>query len=707
MDRSVTGVWFLRALGLVSLTAALTSSCGGGGGGADATEVDPPAGGPTLPDVDVASPIAQPGDVLFEAPAREPLRFDRVTGARHPGTGALPFADDASPGNPWLDWRFDLTLRAPDGRVLRVPGSFAGDGDGGQRGDVWSARFTPPDEPGVWRAELRLRSGLGINVDEPFDARGVTVFEESFRFRVTPPTGQAKGLFARGVVRAAPDGRLRDADGRLFVKAGAGSPENLLGYVGFDGAVDGLDGGPPGEAGGAPDFLHTFGPQAPSWIPGDPDWAYPDGTPGAARGLVGTLRALAQLGANAIYVVPMNLGGDGRDSHPFFDNGGGGTSPDDPTHVRRYSVTRTEQWARVLEFAQERGLFLQLVLAEREATNIAWLGAADSVERRLFQKQLVAWFGHYPGVEWTLCEENAAPGRPTLQQFTPEELDGMARWIRAWDVDAHPRSVHTDPNDLGLFEAMLDADRADWLECASLQINGDRPGDGHLYGTFPEELQALFRARAGRTVVVHVDEPGDFEVGIASDLHPTAWQDVGAADSEDRRRRVLYDALFSGAGLQWYFGLWSLGDGGGDLTVENLATRAAMFRFTRTARTVYEDTFGGAPAFGPADGLWASDAPGGDLHPAFGRAEVVAAPGGPALVYLPEVRVDGALALGTLGALDPGAAPGSRPGAFTARWMNPRLGVFVGDPAPVDPTLPFTPAPLPPGTSGDWLLVVR
>ena len=64
----------------------------------------------------------------MRAPAWQALELEFATGAVSALHGGIPSEGDLSPGNPWLDWRMDLTLTRPDGVTVRVPGFFAGDG---------------------------------------------------------------------------------------------------------------------------------------------------------------------------------------------------------------------------------------------------------------------------------------------------------------------------------------------------------------------------------------------------------------------------------------------------------------------------------------------------------------------------------------------------------------------------------------------------
>jgi len=58
--------------------------------------------------------------------------------------------------------------------------------------------------------------------------------------------------------------------------------------------------------------------------------------------------------------------------------------------------------------------------------------------------------------------------------------------------------------------------------------------------------------------------------------------DTGLLDrnADDLRRRVLYDVLFSGGNIEWYFGF---ARDGGDISVEDFRSRQAMWTFSRHA----------------------------------------------------------------------------------------------------------------------------
>ena len=55
---------------------------------------------------------------------------------------------DSAP-NPFMDYRLQVHLTGPGGASFVVPGFFDGDGDGGDTGNRWAARFVP-NQVGEW-----------------------------------------------------------------------------------------------------------------------------------------------------------------------------------------------------------------------------------------------------------------------------------------------------------------------------------------------------------------------------------------------------------------------------------------------------------------------------------------------------------------------------------------------------------------------------
>src|SRR6185503_20454661 len=90
------------------------------------------------------------------------------------------------------------------------------------------------------------------------------------------------------------------------------------------------------------------------WKSGDPDWGS-----GKGKGIIGALNWLAAAGANSIYFLPMNIGGDAKDTFPTI-------TEQDKTH---YDTSKLGQWETVFAHCDRVGIFLHFQLAETESTN--------------------------------------------------------------------------------------------------------------------------------------------------------------------------------------------------------------------------------------------------------------------------------------------------------------------------------------------------
>ncbi|MBK8978695.1 MAG: DUF5060 domain-containing protein [Planctomycetes bacterium] len=590
--------------------------------------------------------------VLPAAGVFEPVELAFDTAATAPG-GLNERS--ATPNHPWLDYRLTAWFISSSGRVHEVPGFYAADGRGGNAGSVWKVRFTP-DQAGYWGVYIQFEYGLAINVQDG-SVRGVPLRPDGqiFLMWVPPRTGTV-GFLRHGPLEVVGGRYLRHRDGTWFLKTGTNSPENLLAYAGFDGASD--YGGLPRSA----TFLHRYPGHVRDWRPGDPNWTS-GGDPNAGKGIIGALNYLHDHGVNSVYFLPMNLGGDGQDVHPFVD--GSTSSYFNTTH---YDVGRMEQWNAVFAHAQRLGILLEFVLAEREPGNIGWLGGANSNQRRLFLKNLVAMFGYHPGVRWILCEENSP--EPT-QEFLVRELSDMAEWIRIQSTHRHPIAVHSDPDDQLIFEQILaQGPRGRWLTSFSLQVHSN-------YNPSTEAARALLD-RFSQPGVVDMDELG------------TAIEGVTNTNRHDIRRLVLWDVLLSGGNVAWYMGYHDL-PLGGDIRLEDFRTREGTFDDSRAAREMLETM----PFWRmePADDLVTGET----VNSRFGDAEVFAEPGQLYVVYFADTL--------TSGMIDLSAAPSGS--TFTGTWYDPKTGQQVGASftraGGGQVWLPTAPSP----TYADWLLVLR
>lgn len=540
-----------------------------------------------------------------------------------------PPATPTGTPNPFLDYRLQVQMIAPSGRVYDVPGHFDGpSADGGR----WRANFAA-DEPGLWHYCASFRHGAGVAVELDPDAGAPVAFDGAAgSFRVASADPDAPDFFRWGRLEYVGGHYLKFRDGPYWLKGGTNSPENFLGYAGFANTAS--------HGGELPGFLHTYAPHVADSRPDDPP------LPGGA-GILGALNYLGQQGVNAIYFLPMNLGGDGQDTHPYLST----------TDNTRFDVVKLAQWGVVLEHAQRRGIALHIVLNEIEEANRHWHDNGQlGPERRLFYREMVARFAHLPAVKWNLSEEMV---------FPPAQQREFAAWLAALDWAGHPIAVHNPPG------------RADALY-------GELLGDARFSATSfqypPEmagELVETWRARsagAGRPWVIDMDENNPSASGLTTH------------NAGELRKEVLYDVYFSGgAGVEWYMGYHPL-PLGGDLNVEDFRTRERMWRYMRYARRFMEENLP-FHRMSPADERLRGESD------AYGGGEVFALGDEVVAVYLPSAVSTGVLAVG--------------PGDYTVRWYDPREGQFMGQPATVTvgaSGLPLGPPPW--NEMGDWVVLV-
>lgn len=550
--------------------------------------------------------------------------------------------DDAP--NPFLDLRAEVHFVSPSGQRAIVPAFFAGNGRGHGTGNIWRVRFTP-DEPGNWSWSIDFRSGPDVAVAAPrVRDQAATIGEHgvSGTVSIAPRDPRAPGLLAEGRIDYVGEHYLKQRDGDWWLKGGVDSPENFFGYAGFDNTVD--------QPGGAatpslPDGLHRYAAHVDDWRDGDPDFA--STTTGVnSRGIVGAVNYLADQGINSLYFLPMNLGGDGRDTYPFIGASG---SAFDNTH---YDVSKLAQWQQVLEHMQRRGINAHIVLSETEVGNTDWLDDGElGVQRKLFFRELVARFAYLNGVKWNLGEES--------RYGSAREID-FAAWLRELDWADHPLAVHTHRDrPEQRYEALLGNTDFD---TTSIQFSADKAE------LFTETWRAR-SAAAGWKWVVEMDELGPGGTGVTD------------SNMEALRRTVLYPVYFSGGSLEWYFGYHAL-PLGGDLQTEDFRTREPMYRWTRIARQFLQDHTP-LPRMEPADDR---------LLGAQAGDQVFSAAGDTHALYLLD---------GTAGRRIELAA-----GEWQQRWFDPRTGVFDSVVRPVSGGM-LDLGEAPAEQQQDWVVLLR
>lgn len=466
--------------------------------------------------------------------------------------------------NPFFDFRLDVTFQHVDSGTVRVvPGFFDADGQaadsGFSSGDRWRVRFVP-DLPGQWDWAASFRAGIGVAVDDDALAGAPASFDgTSGSFVAAPADPAAPGLRSKGLLEYTGERLMRFAwTNEAFLKAGADSPENLLGYWEFDGTTD--NGGDPNDL-DAIDGLHRYAPHVADFdaFGGGPTWKG-----GLGQGLLGALNYLSSVGVNSVYFLTYNIdGGDGGEVYPFAST----------TSKLRYDVSKLAQWERVFDHMTDRGLVLHVVLQEEENDQALDFGDLGD-QRRLYYREMVARFACNLGLVWNLGEETTN---------TDEQRMDFATYIRALDPWDHPIAVHTKPDNLNAIYGALLGFPA--VELCSLQ-------------TDPEDVRArtlewtTASSDAGRAWIVTSDEQNPAEDGAVPD----------AADPKHdviRREALWGNLLAGGGGAEFYFGYaWP----DSDLDCEDFRSRSNLWDQARIARETLRDEVD-HPAMRAADEL--------------------------------------------------------------------------------------------------------
>lgn len=436
-----------------------------------------------------------------------------------------PKTDEAAEPNPFRDYRLNITFTSGDHR-LTVPGYFAADGNaaesGATGGDAWRVHFAPP-AAGTWKWSASFRTGPEVAVSEEPEAGQPAAFDGASGEFVSAASDKTGRDFRRqGMLRYVGQRYLQFAGTQeWFIKGGADSPENFLAYYEFDQTKP----------------THRYGPHALDFRSGDPTWQG-----GKGRNILGALNYLSDMGVNSVYMLTMNVKGDGKDVWPWTSE----------SERLRYDVSKLDQWEIVFSHMDRLGMMQHFVLQEQE--NDQLLDGGDlGPERRLYFRELIARFGHHPAITWNLGEENTN----TLAQ-----RQVFCRYFHEHDPYRHMVVVHTFPKQIEtVYSELLGFSE---LDGASLQTNK----------THEQTKQWISRsAMAGRPWVVCLDEIGPADTGVKPDRDDYNHDEV-------RQEHLWGHFLAGGAGVEWLFGYKYAHN---DINLEDFRSRDQVWRQTRIA----------------------------------------------------------------------------------------------------------------------------
>jgi hypothetical protein len=541
-------------------------------------------------------------------------------------TGPKARASSDAP-NPFLDYRLNVRFTAPSGAAVEAPGYFAGDGRGGLDGRVWRCVFSP-DQTGIWRYEASFRQGPKVAVRLDADAGEAAAFDGvTGAFDIAPAAESAEGFYKTGRLEYAGGHYLKLRDGGYWLKGGTDSPEDLLAYEGFV---------------NTPGATHAFAAHARDWREGDPDWG-----DGAGRPIIGALNYLADQGVNSVYLLTMNIGGDGKNVYPYL----GSIDPDGApgNDNLRFDLAKVRQWGIVFEHAQRRGLMLHFVLNEAEAPNKRELDDGQlGVERKLYYRELAARFGHFPALQWNLCEEynHQLP-------LAPKRVKEFAEYLRAVDPYDHPVTVH--------HAGPVDEAWAPFLGDPRFTVTSFQTRDVSAVERWRAKSQG-----AGAPLVIGMDE-----------FFPDRSH---RGNIERHRREYLWPVYFSGGQIE--FILDEL------LDTEDFRDYEPLWSYMAIARRFMEDE-AVFHEMTPCDESLSGEAQYEGKYNTL-DGQVLAKRGERYAVYLPTASATGTLDLGETS------------GPFTMRWFNPRSGAFEGDARSLDSRGPVALGPPPGDPALDW-----
>jgi hypothetical protein len=551
-----------------------------------------------------------------------------------------PQTSETANPNPFRNYRLDVTFvhRATGARRV-VPGYYAADGNAAQTGaasgNKWRVHFAP-DREGTWDYKASFRTGTDIAAGGTGTATGFD--GASGAFTAGPANKTGRDFRGKGLLRYTRGHHLRFAQtGEPFLKGGADSPENFFAYFEFDNTQDNG-----GKVNRLVDGLHRYEPHVQDWRTGNPTWRS-----GKGKGIVGALNYLADKGMNSVYVLTMNVNGDGREVYPWTAYG----------ERYRFDVSKLGQWEIVLAHMDALGIMQHLLTQETENDQLLD-GGALGLQRKLYYRELIARFGHHLGVVWNLGEENTN---------TDAQRKQFANFFRNLDPYDHPVAVHTHPGQYdAVYNPLLGYPA---FEGPSLQM-------GSLGAIHSETVKWIDRsAAAGRKWFVSLDEIGPAGTGVMPDADDY-WHDAV-------RKQALWGNLMAGgAGVEWYFG-YNHPDA--DLDCEDWRSRDHMWDLTRLALDFFR-THLPFTEMVHADGLTSSTVD-----------YVLAKAGQVYAIYLPN---GGTTNLSLAGVS----------GSFDVRWFDPRNGgdLRVGSIATVTGGATVTIGHPPGGVSTqDWVALLR
>lgn len=476
-----------------------------------------------------------------------------------------PETSEIADDNPFLNYRLDVTFTNGDKQYV-VPGFYAADGNAAESsaavGNVWMVRFTP-DDTGEWKYKVSFQEGDQIAVKDNMATAKSAGFmdgaEGSFMVSESDKTGIDNR--AKGRLNYVGEPYLKYEESQeYFIKVGVDAPENLLAFEGFDETTNVFDLRKNWEF-HADDFEESAALY--TW------------QGGKGKNLLGAINYLASEELNVFSFLTFNVDGDDRNILPhllkvstedyeaYANVKKNKEAWDTYFHKTRFDVSKLEQWERIFEYAETKGMFLHFKTHETETDHLMDKGVFGT-EGKLYYRELIARFGHHLSMNWNLGEENNQP---------IEEVKKVANYVYQLDPYKHHLVIHTFPNQDDRYAEFI-GDQSP-LTGASLQL-----GDEEFKDVHPRVLKWRKKSdETGKRWALAVDEPGKAHVALLPDDE----------DMEHNlaRGNALWGTLMAGGyGVEWYFGYKSPNS---DLTCQDFRSRDLFWDQNRYARRFFEN----------------------------------------------------------------------------------------------------------------------
>lgn len=531
-----------------------------------------------------------------------------------------PEASEWAKENPFLDYKLEATFTKGN-KSLTVPGYFAADGNAGETsaeaGNVWKIHFCP-NEVGTWNYKISFKKGKNIVViDDDDSGEGTDLDGTQGTLEIVASDKTGDDFRAKGRIINGGKGYFKfQGSNNIWIKNGTDSPENFLAYHEFDQThrFTLKKGVREGEA-DPKKGIHKYETHMADWKPGDPTWQG-----GKGKGIIGALNYLKSVGVNSVYMLTMNIIGDGKDVWPYNDY----------NERYRFDCSKLDQWEVVFDYMESQGMMAHFVLQETENECLLDMGHTG-VQRKLYLRELVARFGHHLAMTYNLGEENGPVKWSPIGQTDKQRKD-MASYIKS--VNPYPCNVvlHTHADDHGqdiFLEPLLGFEA---LDGPSLQI-------GNPYKVHERVKKWIDESeRAGKRWLANLDEIGPASKGAMPDSHDAKHDTI--------RHQCLWGSLLAGgAGVEWYFGYRYPHN---DLNLEDFRSRNNWWKQS-TIATQFIQQF-------PLEKMKCMD----ELVQAK-QAWCLAQPGAIYIVYLPIATKNAKLRLNS-------------DKSFSVQWFNPRAG---------------------------------